>query len=102
MTVTWFAVGRLLEGIVRYELRDCTTGRVKARDSRSLQYPRGSRGTSDADRVTLTVRGTHRYALRVSGGGSYERLGAGTGGVGYFSPHPPPGVAPFTTESVCR
>jgi hypothetical protein len=102
VTASWSAVGRLYEGIVHFQLRDCTTGRLDERLNRSLQYPRGSRGTTDAGRATMAVDPGHRYAVRVTGGGSYERRSpAPPGGTGYFSPHPPRGIRPFTAESGC-
>jgi hypothetical protein len=86
----WGAVGRLQEGIFSYQLYDCTARRILRQHWKTLQYPNGSGSTHGRGRAEVALNPKHKYAVRVTGGGVYERphVVPGLAAVGHFGPYP--------------
>lgn len=86
MQFRWSSIGRIQSGTFIYQLFDCKTGRTSKALTRRMDYETGTRGTSDEAEATLKVNPAHKYRMRISGGGSYERGSDGFSGVvGYWS-----------------
>ena len=89
MRFRWSSVGRVQTGTFVYQLFDCTTGHTSAGLTRRLGYetPTGTSGRAEA---TVKVNPAHKYRMRISGGGSYERAPDGVYGLaGFLSSEPP-------------
>ncbi|MDX6264061.1 MAG: hypothetical protein QOH84_5749 [Kribbellaceae bacterium] len=82
ITLKWSAPGKLYEGIIYYQLMDCSTHKYPV--TQSLQYPNGTKSNygSGAANVSL-VRG-HKYLLRITGSGEFARSVDGAGAIGYY------------------
>jgi hypothetical protein len=101
MRFRWSSVGRVQTGTFVYQLFDCTTGHTSAGLTRRLGYetPTGTSGHAEA---TVKVNPAHKYRMRISGGGSYERAPDGVYGLaGYWSSEPPQGSPKWQGETTC-
>jgi hypothetical protein len=101
MRFRWSSVGRVQTGTFVYQLLDCTTGHTSASLTRRLDYetPTGTSGHAEA---TVKVNPAHKYRMRISGGGVYERAADGVFGlVGYWSSVPPQGSPKWQGETTC-
>ena len=87
MQFRWSAVGRVQTGTFIYQLFDCDTGNTSKALTRRLAYETPT-GTSGHGEATLKVNPAHKFRMRISGEGSYERASDGfTGLAGYWEPH---------------
>ncbi len=80
----WSAVGRLNEGQMRVQLRDCTAGTWAHQTI--FAYTHGSRSNRGGMATkSWSLNPHHRYRLRIWGTGSYKRGVQGNyGGIGRF------------------
>lgn len=97
----WSAVGPLYDGILYYQLYDCTARTIARQHSKALEYPNGTRSATHGQAsATFALNPKHRYAARVTGQGAYKRPNPVlAGSVGYFQRF---GTrAPFFNQSEC-
>jgi len=101
MQFRWSAVGRVQTGTFIYQLFDCNTGNTSKALTRRLAYETPT-GTSGHGEATLKVNPAHKFRMRISGEGSYERASDGfTGLAGYWSLMPPEGSPKWQAETNC-
>ena len=102
MQFRWSSVGRIQSGTFVYQLFDCTTRHTSEALTRRLDYETGTRGTSDEAEATVKVNPSHKYRMRISGEGSYERGATDgfSGLVGYWS-IAPGASAKWLGETTC-
>jgi hypothetical protein len=104
MQFRWSSSGRVLTGTFIYQLVDCTTGHTSKELTRRMDYetPTGSSGQAEA---TLKVNGSHKYRMRITGSGTYERASRAPGELsglyGYWEGIAPTDTPKWRSETLC-
>jgi hypothetical protein len=86
MQFRWSAVGPLYDGILFYQLYDCTARTIARQHSKALEYPNGSKSATNGHvSAEFVLDPKHKYAARVTGQGAYKRPNPVlAGSIGYF------------------
>lgn len=84
----------VLDASFKYDLWDCTTGRLIWHHS--IPYERGTPNTSGAHASSHSIDPTHFYRVRAHGGGHINTFPYST-----FGMYPPPRIAPTVAWSDC-
>jgi hypothetical protein len=75
---SWAAVGKILGGSIMYvQVYDC--GTKKYTGTRTWNFPNGSKVTHNHTTYTFKLKAHHKYKLRVTGGGKYDRSAVANG-----------------------